>query len=53
MTDAYEIRDKLEHELDLIIDAGIIEGGETTMIEFSSDGAEIIRQGKGLAPMLD
>ncbi|MGR9000029.1 MAG: L-threonylcarbamoyladenylate synthase, partial [Gammaproteobacteria bacterium] len=53
MTDPYEIRNKLEHELDLVIDAGIIEYEETTMIEFSSNGAEIIRQGKGLAPMLD
>ena len=53
MTDPYDIKDKLEHELDLIIDAGIIEHEETTMIEFSSDGIEIIRQGKGLAPMLN
>ncbi len=53
MTDPYDIKNRLENELDLIIDAGIIDGGETTMIEFSNDGAEIIRQGKGLAPMLD
>ncbi|UOA08254.1 L-threonylcarbamoyladenylate synthase [Methylobacter sp. S3L5C] len=53
MTDPYDIKNQLENELDLIIDAGIIDGGETTMIEFSNDGAEIIRQGKGLAPMLD
>ena len=44
--------DKLEHELDLVIDAGIIEFEQTTIIEFSGNGAEIIRQGKGLAPML-
>ena len=53
MTDPYDIRDKLEHELDLIIAAGIIENEETTMIEFSNDGTEIVRQGKGLAPMLN
>ena len=53
MTDPYEIRNKLEHELDLVIDAGIIDHEVTTMIEFSSNGTEIIRQGKGLAPMLD
>jgi tRNA threonylcarbamoyl adenosine modification protein (Sua5/YciO/YrdC/YwlC family) len=52
MTDPYEIRNKLEHELDLVIDGGIIEFEQTTIIEFSSDGVEIIRQGKGLAPML-
>ena len=51
--DPYDIKDKLEHELDLIIAAGIIEHEETTMIEFSNDGIEIIRQGKGLAPILN
>ncbi len=51
--DPYDIKDKLEHELDLIIAAGIIEHEETTMIEFSNDGTEIVRQGKGLAPMLN
>jgi tRNA threonylcarbamoyl adenosine modification protein (Sua5/YciO/YrdC/YwlC family) len=51
--DPYDIKDKLDHELDLIIAAGIIENEETTMIEFSNDGIEIIRQGKGLAPMLN
>jgi tRNA threonylcarbamoyl adenosine modification protein (Sua5/YciO/YrdC/YwlC family) len=53
MTDPYEIKSRLEHELDLIIDAGIIKYEVTTMIEISSQGVEIIRQGKGLAPMLD
>ena len=53
MKDPFDIRAKLEHELDLVIDAGIIESEETTMIEISSIGIEIIRQGKGLAPMLD
>ena len=52
MKDPFDIRAKLEHELDLVIDAGIIESEETTMIEISSLGIEIIRQGKGLAPML-
>ena len=51
--DPYDIKDKLEHELDLIIAAGIIEHEETTMIEFSNDGIEIVRQGKGLALMLN
>jgi tRNA A37 threonylcarbamoyladenosine synthetase subunit TsaC/SUA5/YrdC len=52
LNDPYEIRRRLEHELDLIIDAGIVEHEPTTMIEISASGAEIIRQGKGLAPML-
>ncbi|KAF3981770.1 MAG: threonylcarbamoyl-AMP synthase [Methylococcales symbiont of Hymedesmia sp. n. MRB-2018] len=53
-TDPEEIRDKLEHELDLIIDCGIIESQETTVIDCCSDNKiEIIRQGIGIAPMLD
>ncbi len=53
LTDPHEIMDKLERELDLVIDAGIVKFEETTIIEFFSSGTEIIRQGKGLAPMLD
>lgn len=53
LTDPYDIRKRLEHELELVIDAGIIEYRETTIIEFSSSGPEIIRQGIGIAPMLD
>ena len=49
MKDPFDIRAKLEHELDLVIDAGIIESEETTMIEISSLGIEIIRQGKARA----
>jgi tRNA threonylcarbamoyl adenosine modification protein (Sua5/YciO/YrdC/YwlC family) len=52
LTDPYEIRQMLDHELDLIIDSGIIESEQTTIIEISAEGTEIIRQGKGLAPML-
>ena len=53
LNDPYEIREKLEHQLELVIDAGIIEFVQTTIIEFSNAGPEIIRQGKGIAPMLD
>jgi tRNA threonylcarbamoyl adenosine modification protein (Sua5/YciO/YrdC/YwlC family) len=52
MIDPYDIRIQLEHELDLVIDAGIIDYKETTIIEFSNNGPEIIRQGIGVAPML-
>jgi len=53
LSDPYDIRERLEHELDLVIDAGIVESEETTIIEFTKDGPEITRQGKGIAPMLD
>ena len=53
LMDPYEIRERLEHELDLIIDAGIIDYQPTTIIEFTDSGPEVVRQGKGIAPMLD
>lgn len=52
-TDPYEIREKLERELDLIIDYGIIESQKTTMISCADNDMEILRQGIGAAPMLD
>lgn len=52
LADPYEIREKLEHELDLVIDAGVIEFEPTTMVEFTTNGPVIIRQGKGIASML-
>ncbi|SJM95305.1 conserved hypothetical protein [Crenothrix polyspora] len=53
MSDPYDIRERLEYEVDLIIDAGIIAFESSTMIEFTKTGPEIIRQGIGLVPMLD
>ncbi|MCK4840608.1 MAG: threonylcarbamoyl-AMP synthase [Methylococcales bacterium] len=52
-TDPYDIREKLEHELDLIIDFGIIDSQETTIIDCTDGDIEILRQGIGIAPMLD
>lgn len=52
-TDPYEIREKLEKELDLIIDFGIIESQETTVVNCADNEVEILRQGIGLAPMLE
>jgi tRNA threonylcarbamoyl adenosine modification protein (Sua5/YciO/YrdC/YwlC family) len=52
LTDPYDIRERLEHELDLVIDVGIIPYEETTIIGFPNHDPEIIRQGKGHAVML-
>lgn len=52
LSDPYEIRQKLERELDLIINAGIVDYAPTTIIVFTDHGPEIVRQGKGVAPML-
>jgi tRNA threonylcarbamoyl adenosine modification protein (Sua5/YciO/YrdC/YwlC family) len=53
LSDPYEIRERLEHELELVIDAGIIPCEETTIIAFSDHNPEIVRQGKGIANMLN
>lgn len=53
MADPYDIRVRLEHELDLVIDAGIIHYEPTTIIGFENNNPLLIRQGKGLAPMLE
>lgn len=52
MADPEDIRDRLEKEVDLIIDAGILTYEPTTIIGFTGDNPEIIRQGKGLAENL-
>ncbi|WP_305907677.1 L-threonylcarbamoyladenylate synthase [Methylomarinum sp. Ch1-1] len=52
MTDPYQIRERLEHDVDLVIDAGIIEYQPTTIIACNSSQIEILRQGAGQAPML-
>ncbi len=53
MSDPYEIRKRLEHDLDLVIDSGVIEYQPTTIIACHNNQIEIVRQGVGLAPMLD
>lgn len=53
MSDPFEIRRRLEHELDLVIDAGEILYQPTTVIEFTQNVPVLVRQGKGLAPMLE
>lgn len=53
LADPYDIRLRLEHELDLVIDAGIIHYEPTTIIGFDNNSPLLIRQGKGLAPMLE
>jgi len=47
LSDPYEIREQLEHEVDLIIDAGIIQCYVSTIISCANGEVEILRQGKG------
>ncbi|MGZ4959213.1 MAG: L-threonylcarbamoyladenylate synthase [Methylomonas sp.] len=53
MADPYEIRKRLDRELDLIIDGGVIDYKPTTVIACVDNVIEIVRQGIGLAPMLE
>lgn len=53
LADPYEIREKLDRELDLIIDGGVVEYQPTTVIACVDNVIEIIRQGIGIASMLE
>ena len=45
--DPEQIRDLLEHQVDLIINGGYISEHPTTVIDFSNDDIEILRVGEG------
>ncbi len=53
MNDPYEIRQILEHQVALIMSVGYLDPQLTTVIACTHEGMEIVRQGKGLAPMLE
>lgn len=46
-SDPDDIRDKLEHAVDLIINGGYLGEQPTTVIDFSNDGMDIVRIGAG------
>ena len=51
LTDAEDIRARLEKEVDLIIEAGPCRGEATTIIDLTSGTPELVREGRGsLAP---
>ncbi|MFN5744590.1 MAG: L-threonylcarbamoyladenylate synthase [Methylococcaceae bacterium] len=52
LTDPELIRDRLEKEVDLVIDAGQVAYQPTTIIDLTGDSPVIVRQGKGVAPSL-
>ena len=47
MTDPYDIRDTLEHALDLVIDGGYCGIEPTTVIKMEADNIEVLREGAG------
>lgn len=50
MTDPYDIRETLEHDLDLIIDGGFCGLEATTVVNMTGDAPEVTRVGKGTEP---
>jgi tRNA threonylcarbamoyl adenosine modification protein (Sua5/YciO/YrdC/YwlC family) len=52
MADPEAIRDRVGKEVDLIIDAGVVTYEPTTIIGFTGENPEIIRQGKGIVESL-
>ncbi|MEM6987205.1 MAG: L-threonylcarbamoyladenylate synthase [Pseudomonadota bacterium] len=47
MTDPIEMRERLEHVVDLVIDGGSCGVEQTTVVSFESGTAELIRAGRG------
>jgi len=47
MRDPEEIRERLERQVDLIIDGGLCGIEPTTMVDLSGEEAKVIREGKG------
>ncbi len=52
LADPEDIRPRLEKEVDLIIDGGVVVYEPTTIIGFTEGRPEILRQGKGVADSL-
>ncbi|WP_196218029.1 L-threonylcarbamoyladenylate synthase [Streptomyces blattellae] len=47
MTQGWEIKDRLDHMLDAVVDSGDCGTEPTTVIDFSGGAAEIVRRGAG------
>jgi len=47
MTDPYDIRETLEHQVELVIDGGFCGLEPTTVVDLTGPTPELVRQGKG------
>ena len=47
LTDGHEIRERLEHEVELVIDGGELSSEPTTVIDLSETTPVLVRKGKG------
>lgn len=53
-TDAFDIREKLEHQVDLVIDAGSCGFEPTSVLSINTDGEfQVLREGRGDLSFLD
>lgn len=49
MTDPAEMRERLQHQVDLVIDGGACGSELTTIISFENGAMEVLREGKGIS----
>lgn len=47
LTQGWEIKERLEHEVDAVVDSGECGAEPTTVVDFSNGTAEIVRRGTG------
>ncbi|MDO9221460.1 MAG: Sua5/YciO/YrdC/YwlC family protein, partial [Thiobacillus sp.] len=47
LTEPWEIRERLEHQIDLVIDGGACGLTPTTVIDLTTDTPVVLRYGKG------
>ena len=53
LTDPYDMRDTLGHEVDLVIDGGYCGFEPTTVVDMNDDSATVVRKGKGDATLFE
>ncbi|MET0089649.1 MAG: L-threonylcarbamoyladenylate synthase [Candidatus Thiodiazotropha sp.] len=53
LTDPYEMRDLLDHHVDLIIDGGYCGFEPTTVVVMTDDVPQVVREGKGDAALFE
>ena len=47
LTDGHDIRERLEHQVELVIDGGELSSEPTTVIDLSAEAPVLVRKGKG------
>jgi len=47
LTQAWEIKERLDHVVDAVVEAGDVGAEPTTVVDFSSGAAEVVRRGTG------